>query len=244
MSQPLETILRLQHALNDLRRAEKQLAGVPEWMEELHAEHSARQAEIAAVQEEAAEAARERRHAESAAQDAGERLKHFQRQVSLVRTQREYAALLQEIDTVKSQIKALEEAALGAMERADGAQRRLEEQQGGSADLESRYGEALSRWEREKPDVERQAAAQRAEVAELRQQLPRGTVALFDRVHQRRGDSAVAPVRRSEGSGSIWHCTACNYSVRLQVVADIRSRGILVQCEGCRRFLYVEEDAG
>ena len=116
-------------------------------MEELHAEHSARQAEIAAVEADAEEAAKVRRHAEGASQDAEESLKHFQQQVSRVRTQREYSALLQEIDTVKSQIKALEEEALGALERFDGAQTALTEQRAAFADLDQRYTDAQSKWE-------------------------------------------------------------------------------------------------
>src|SRR5687768_12437856 len=110
-TQHLRTIVRLQRALDELRRAERQLAGVPDWMEELHGQHSARLAEIAAVQEAAEEAARNRRRAEGAIQEAAEKLKHFQQQVSLVRTQREYSALLTEIDTVKASIKSLEEQA-------------------------------------------------------------------------------------------------------------------------------------
>ena len=86
----LRTIVRLQAALDALRRAEKQLSGVPEWMEELHTQHSARLAEIAAVGETAEAAAHERRKAEAAIQDASEKLKHYQQQISLVRTQREY----------------------------------------------------------------------------------------------------------------------------------------------------------
>ena len=36
---------------------------------------------------------------------------------------------------------------------------------------------------------------------------------------------AVAPLRKSVTAGAqIWHCAACNYRVRLQVVADIRGK--------------------
>lgn len=244
MTHPLRSIVRLQRALDELRRAERQLAGVPEWMEDLHGQHAARLAEIAAVQEGAEEAARDRRRAEAAIQDATEKLRHFQQQISLVRTQREYSALLTEIDTVKASIKALEEQALSGIEGYEEAQRRLEEERSAFAELDNRYREALAQWEAERPAVEQQAESLRAEVKQLRADVPRNVLALFDRVHERRGGDAVAPLRRSAtGGGQIWHCAACNYRVRLQVVTDIRSRGSLVQCEGCRRFLFVEEEA-
>jgi predicted nucleic acid-binding Zn-ribbon protein len=245
MDDKLGTVIELQRALDELRQAERQLAGVPEWMEELHAEHSARRAEIAAAEEAAEEALRTRRKAEAATADAEARLKHFQQQVSLVRTQREYSALLQEIDTVKAQIKGLDEQALGSMEQVELQQRRKGELEEAFRDLDGRYGEALARWHEQRPGVEQQAETLRARVAELRARLPRGLVALYERIAERRGGDALAPVRRMDagpGSGQIWHCGACNYRVRLQVVADIRTRGALVQCDGCKRILFVDEE--
>ena len=242
-TQPLHALVRLQRALDELRRAERQLAGVPDWMEELHGQHAARLQEIGAVEEAAEEAARNRRKAEGAIQDAAEKLKHYQQQISLVRTQREYSALLTEIDTVKASIRSLEEQALAGLEGTEEAQARLEQERAAFAELDGRYREALARWEAERPAVEQQAETLRAEVRDLRGALPKNVLALFDRVHERRHGDAVASLRKSgTGAGQIWHCSACNYRVRLQVVADIR-RGSLVQCEGCRRFLHVEEEA-
>jgi predicted nucleic acid-binding Zn-ribbon protein len=241
----LDIVVRLQQAVADLRHAERQLAGVPTWMEELHEEHSASQARIAAEQASAEEADRNRRKAEAATQDAQERLRHYQQQVRQVRTQREYAALLQEIDTVKAQIKALEETALTEMEANEQARQRLEAERSSSADLAARYGEALARWESEKPGVEQQAATLRREVAELREQLPRPVVSTFDRLLDHRSGRAIAPLRRgtAPGTGDSWHCSACNYRVRLQLATDLRTRGVVVQCEGCKRILYVEDEA-
>jgi len=240
----LRTIVRLQAALDALRRADRQLSGVPEWMEELHGQHSARLAEIATVGEAAEAAAHDRRRAEAAIQDASEKLKHYQQQISLVRTQREYSALLTEIDTVKGSIKGLEEQVLAGMEGYEAAQKKLTEERAAFAELDDRYQQALAQWQGERPAVEQQAETLRAEVTQLRSELPRATLTNFERVYERRAGDAVAPLRKSSGPGGpIYHCGGCNYRVRLQVVGEIRNKGSLVQCDGCRRFLYVPEDA-
>jgi uncharacterized protein len=239
MSQQLQTVVRLQRTLDDLRHAETLLEGVPDWMQELHAEHSARWADIEALKEAAEEASRVRRKAETESADAEARLERFQQQISLVRSQREYSALLHEIDLVKGQIRELEDRALAALEEFDRAQKALEEQRGGFQELDDRYREAMQRWEQEKPAVAQQAETLRSEVRSLRQQLPPVVVTLFDRILSRRLGEAVAPLRRT--GGSMWACAACNYWIRLQVVTDIR-RGALVQCEGCKRILYVDEE--
>jgi predicted nucleic acid-binding Zn-ribbon protein len=43
--------------------------------------------------------------------------------------------------------------------------------------------------------------------------------------------------------GTMWHCTACNYNVRPQIVVEIRNNGSLIQCDSCKRILYFEESA-
>lgn len=243
MPRHLDTVIRLQSVVNALEEAERQLAGVPDWMEELHGEHSENLSEIRSLEEEVDASARARRRAEAASADAEEQLKHFQQQVSRVRTQREYAAILQEIDTVKGQIKDLEEQALSQIEAQDTAQEALEGRRKDFEDLDRRYAEALAKWEGEKPEVADRAKLLRDEVEELRSQLPRNLLALFDRILSNRPGDAIAPVRRSDGpGGALHHCAACNYRVRLQVVSDIKSRGALVQCDGCKRILFVPDE--
>jgi len=127
MNPHLETIVELQSDISQLKEADARLHGIPDWMRELHEEHVKRKAEIDALEQAAEEAARERRSAEAVTQDAQEKLKKYQQQINKVSTQREYGALLQEIDTVKNQISASEEQALSALERHDKAQEELKE---------------------------------------------------------------------------------------------------------------------
>src|SRR6476659_5704626 len=153
MSQNLQTILELQQALSQLRDAEKRLHGIPDWMRELHEEHETRKAEIDTIEAAADEAARERRTAEAATQDAQEKLKKYQQQINKVSTQREYGALLQEIDTVKSQISTSEEQALSALDRHDKTEKELADKRESFRELDERYAAELSRWETEKPAI-------------------------------------------------------------------------------------------
>ena len=243
MSQNLQTILELQQALSQLRDADKRLHGIPDWMRELHEEHETRKAEIDTIEAAADEAARERRTAEAAVQDSQEKLKKYQQQINKVSTQREYGALLQEIDTVKGLIATGEEQALSSLEISEKAQKDLETLREGFRDLESRYAAEQTRWEAEKPGIAKLVEGLQTRIATLRQQLPRGVVANFERILERYPGGAVAPVRIIERPGQKqreWHCAACNYRVRPQVVVEIRNDGSLIQCESCKRILYLE----
>jgi predicted nucleic acid-binding Zn-ribbon protein len=245
MNQHLETIVQLQRSLLDLGAAEERLHGIPDWMRDLHDEHSERRAEIESLEESAEMAARERRAAEGAVADAQEKLKKFQQQINRVSTQREYGALLHEIDTVKSEIGAFEEQAFSSFERYEQMQRELVAKRESFGDLDERYGAELARWESEKPEVERQVEALRGQVATLKERLPRALVGQFERILERNRGRALAPLRLIERPGRgprEWHCAVCNYRVRPQVLVEIRNGEGLVQCDSCKRILYLEPE--
>jgi predicted nucleic acid-binding Zn-ribbon protein len=243
MATQLDTIVALNQALVELAQAEAALAGVPDWMRELHSEHSARLAEIKALEEAANTASGERRAAEVAVADTQEKLKHYQQQMSLVTTQREYGALLKEIDTTKAAVAKLEADALSALERVESARKALGEQQAAFAELDTRYQAEMVRWEQEKPAIGARAAALRAQAAQLREALPRAAFAHYERLRGRLGGdplAAVKKVERTSATGPTMHsCGACNYRVRPQVLVEIRNGRELVQCESCKRILYV-----
>jgi uncharacterized protein len=246
MNQNLQNILELQAALTQLREAEQRLHGIPDWMRELHDEHTVRKAEIDALEETAAEAARQRRAAESAVQDAQEKLKKYQQQINKVSTQREYGALLQEIDTVKGQITTSEEQAFSALDQHEKADKELATLRESFREIEERYAAEMVRWEAEKPEVGRQVEALQGRIGDLKQRIPRPVVSQFERILDRYPAGATAPVRPLERPGQKqreWHCAACNYRVRPQVVVEIRNGDALIQCDACKRILYFEEES-
>lgn len=242
----LSRVVSLQRALDHLADAKERLHGIPDWMRELHEEHSAEKEQIAALEKEIEESRLERRSAESEIETLQQKLKRYQQQINTVQNQREYGALLQEIDTVKAEISRLEETAYGSMERREEAESRLEELRKSFEGLDQRYSAELEKWEAQKPEVRREVEALETEIEELREVLPRPQLALFDRILERYGGEALAAIRLVERGGrgpQVWHCQACNYRVRPQVIVEIRSGGNLIQCDSCKRILYVEDTA-
>ena len=246
MAEQLSTIVELQKALNELRAAEELLDGIPDWMQELHDEHSEQKAGIDALAAEVEEAVQAHRTAEAEISDLREKVKHFQEQIGLVRNQREYGALLQEIDGAKQQISDFEEQAINALETQEEASGRLEQEQESFKDLDERYAVELEKWEAQKPDVAKKAETLRGRIEVLRGQVSQQHLAYFERLMTARDGQALAPVQEVvRGKGpKIWHCGACNYRVRPQSVVAIQTQGSIEMCDSCKRLLYIEEDAG
>ena len=244
MSGHLQSIVALHKTKIELVAAEARLGGIPEWMQELHEEHSSRQGEIDAVAAQRDEAERERRAEEAALADAQERAQRYQSQISQVSTQREYTALLKEIDTVKDQIGEHEKKILEAIDQYEQTEKELAELREQFRDLDERYQAELAKWEDEKPAVVQRIEELTRQVEEIRVQLPRPALTIFDRLYERLGSQTLARVVKVQlrGTNAMWHCEACSFSVRPQVVVEIRNDGALTQCDSCKRILYLEDE--
>lgn len=243
MKTHLSLVVRLQQSLDELQANQTQLDGIPDWMQELHGRYSERKSEIDALTETQEEAASERRAAEAEASDYQEKLKTYQEQIGRVRNQREYSALLQEIDTVKENIRQAEERALAAIESHDETQVKLDEERAAFTELDEQYQTELAKWEEQKPEVRHQVDALGKEVKKLEEQLPHNVLDLFRRILERHDGHALALVQKVERVGKgpqIWSCGVCNYRVRPQSVVEITNNGSLVLCDSCRRILYLE----
>ena len=243
----IETIVNLQQAHDELKAAEELLQGIPDWMRELHDEYSARRSEITAIETLIEEADAQRRAAEAEVMDSQEQLKHYQEQIGRVRNQREYSALLQEIDLIKQQIQRSEEQGIEAMERQELERAQLEEERQAFSDLEARYNQELEKWEAQKPDVAKKAEALRDRISVLDEQLPKPILAKYRLIRERFDGVALAQVRELQRVGKgpqMWHCSGCNYRVLPQSLVEIRNNGSVVLCDSCKRILYfVEEES-
>jgi len=237
----IETVVDLQTAHDELNASEALLQGIPEWMRELHEEYSVRRAEIEAIEKAMEEAGGVRRDAEAGVADSQEKLQHYQEQIGRVRNQREYSALLQEIDLIKQQIQGFEEQGINALEAQELEQARLDEAREAFSDLEGRYNEELAKWEGQKPEVAEQAEKLRGRIETLEEQLPAPILQKFKAIQDRFEGSALAQVRELQRAGKsppMWHCSGCNYRVLPQSVVEIRNSGSLVLCDSCKRILY------
>jgi len=213
-------------------------------MREVHDQHRAAVETIQRLEAQIENDERERRAAEAAATDASQKLAQYQEQISRVTTQREYGALLKEIDAIKAKASALEEEALAVIERLDGARRELEQVRGDFSGLDQRYRELLEQWEQERPQVAARLEDVERDIGRLKSQITPHLLRQFERLFDRLGGDALSTAIKMAAVARgpmVWHCSVCNYRVRPQAIVEIKTSGALVQCERCQRFLRVED---
>ncbi len=242
MERVLDTIVDLQQTSVELAQSRELLDGVPESMQELHDRYEGQRSEIGELEEEHQTAELERRAAETDAAACREQIDHYQEQISRVTTQREYGALLSEIDTVRARMSEAEEAALGAIERQDQITARLDELRGAFETVNEAYQEALAEWEEHKPEMRKRVEALEGQVEVFRERLPKPALLQYERLFDRHDGAPLAAIRIVSGSRTpIRHCSHCNYRIRPQVVLQIQTQGLIVPCDSCQRILYLSD---
>ena len=152
-----------------------------------------------------------------------------------VKTNKEYSAVLLEIEEAKQEKAKTEEDILGLMEM----QERLAVD---IKDAEQRFKTREEQARQDEAVVRKKLAAVEAELATVRTQrtsrakeLPVGLLASYDRILRARGGVAVAAV------SSVAVCGGCRVSIRPQAVQELRSGNGLMVCESCGRYLYWQE---
>lgn len=229
----LLSLLKMQELALEIQAAHAVVDGAPAKIEEAEGRFRERNAEYVAIKEryDAIDADRRARSLELAALE--ETRKHYQDSLMQVKNQREYAAVLKEIDAAKASIGDHEEAILASMDEVETLK----------TDLEARAAHI----EAERTIVESELAAVEAASAEARTQIQRAT----DERAQIEGTlpaALVANVKRvEEGRKGIFlvraereSCSACHVRLRPQVYQEIRQASKIHMCGSCRRYLFHE----
>ena len=226
-------LVKMQELALEIQAAHAVVDGAPAKIEEAEGRFRERNAEYVALKEryDAIDADRCARSLELATLE--ETRKHYQDSLMQVKNQREYAAVLKEIDAAKASIGEHEEAILASMDEVETLKTDLEAR---AAHIESERTIV----EKERADVEAASAAAQtgieraaAERAEIEGTLPAALVANVKRVEEGRRGIFLVKVERES-------CSACHVRLRPQVYQEIRRASKIHVCGSCRRYLYAE----
>ncbi len=226
-------LLRIQELALEIRGAVKTVEDAPRKLEENEARFRERNAQYVAIKDQHDEVERDRT---DRTEQLGELEHHRDKSMvdlMKVKNQREYAAMLKEIDTVKAEIAGHEEAILRDMEGLE----KLTEDLQSHAEHIKKEREVVAE---ERREVESDVEAARTKVEELtgerkgiESDLPPRLVQTVRGLELRR--QGVFLAKADNGT-----CLSCFVRIRPQVFQEIKLASALHPCGSCRRYLYHE----
>lgn len=237
----LEGLLKLQRIENRLRAAKTKLARCRRTV--LFQENQLRtlQSGLEAKQEEIKMTRIQADRLELELKERDEYIAKLRSQLNLARTNKEYSAILTELNTAKADDAKLESQVLELMKN-------LEADQAACAEIQKQIDEQKARVEEIRKEAEVKAAeyqkdidAIQVEWDEAAKQVPAEILSLFVRVAETYDGEAMAAIEKSGEHSASYSCGGCFMGLPAEMVNILSTKDEILRCTNCTRILYLKE---
>jgi len=218
-----------------LAELQERQAAVPVEVARLEKELLAFESEVEKEKAALSDIQKERRRLEMELMGVESRIQKYQGQLAEVKTNKEYQAMVHEIDGCKAERATLDEKILLDMEAAEKTQaaarvhdERLREKRQETEKGRQALRERMTGLQAEKQRLE-------GERESLQKTIPARMIDPFLKISKQRKGLGLVPVR-----GEL--CGGCHVRVMPKLIQEIRRSTFLITCDSCKRFLYVFED--
>jgi len=232
----LDRLYLLQEVLIEVHVKTEKRERTPEHLAHIEAAYREARSQREETERTLTRAAERRKTLESEILDLNEKLKKYQGQLQTVKTNREYGALLNELDVVKRDVRTREDEILALEESSAAAAAELERRNEAFPAEEADYEEQMKEWRAEQAALAEEIAKAEAQAKALRAELDNRLLSTFDRLARVRAGIAVAKVDMVGTQTAA--CSACHVRLRPQLLSDLRLARETVTCESCKRILY------
>jgi predicted nucleic acid-binding Zn-ribbon protein len=173
-----------------------------------------------------------------------ERVSKLRTGLNTARTNKEYAAILMQINTHKADNSKIEEQALRIMQEADAIQAEADEMQ---ARIEAEQGRLDEIRQSSRQEIEKlngmmeDLSAQRVDAV---QNVPREALAVFERIAENYDGEAMAAVEiHGKKPPHQYVCGGCYMGLNAEHANALRVRDEIRRCDNCGRILYLAPQA-
>ena len=231
MNTPLEQLYRLQDRLRFVSAREKERDTIPAELTEVDREYREKVDAVERLKRRLSDAEVERRRANAELSEHRDRLRKYQSQLRAVQNQREYGAVLNEIDGVEKLVRSAEDRILSLDEEVQTSTKELASREELLPLETEQHEERLKDWRVTQRQINDELAGAQEEIARLEAGMhPRDRVE-FSRLMEKKGGQAIVLV-----SGV--SCSACHVKVRPAALQALKAGRDIIYCDSCKRILY------
>ncbi len=174
---------------------------------------------------------KKRRDVEVEAQDAKTLTLKYKRQLSDVRTNKEYTSLLHEIAETEKKGDSLEEEIISEMLKADDIEEEIKSATQKAERAKAKFTKELEALLKKKTEQEELKANLLVEKDNLLPNIPKDQIALYNKISIINNGISLSVV-----TGEF--CSMCHMRIRPQVLNELRAENSIILCENCGRILH------
>ncbi len=161
-----------------------------------------------------------------------EEIKKFQTQLYQIKSNKEYKALVDQIEGLKADNSVLEEEIITFFDEIDEANKKISEVEQNSKEEERKLKQAEERIKKEISQINDELSKLNEEREKIIPNVDKITLGKYE--HILKNKDGLAMVRVIGGA-----CRGCHMNVPPQVINEIKMKQELIICENCSRILYI-----
>ena len=232
MHKDLEALLDLHRADVELRKHDLRLVELPKQKAAIEERILKERQSLDSAKAALDQTAKDRKRLEGEVQDLETKRSKYKGQLAEVKTNKEYTALLREIENVEGQIRSREDTILEEMERIESGQAAVKKEEAAFKVVEAERRQEIRAIDGEIAAEKTARAAVETRRAGIASALPADLMTEYARISKARG-SALAEAK--DGG-----CSACHVKLRPQVFLDVKRNDAVRTCSSCSRILYFD----
>lgn len=234
MQSDLEMLLKLQVIDYDLGELERSKEYLPDMMDNLRREMEETETLCNTTEKDLSDSKVLQKNLELEIAVKQDELKRFQAQMMAIKTNKEYDALVGQIDSVKGVINEKETQLLEVIEK-------IEKLQSDSVDFSKKFKEIRERNTKELSTLQEKmdSVGSKMQIKEdernnITVRIPKRTMSVYERVRKSRGGTVVVTVKKRA-------CGACYKALPPHRIQEIKRGDQIITCDNCGRMLVWQD---
>lgn len=234
MREQLRSLWKLQQLDIEIAQLELQKESIPQKIQQTSQKIKLKEEELQGKHEKNNTFFTQRRRLEQDIEEARDRIRRYKTQLLQVKTNREYQALLHEINTEETKISAYEEESFEMLAESEELSHEIEKMSTELGKKREKFDKYKKELEEEFTRVGNTLRIKQEKRMSLTEKLDRMFLAKYEQV--KKGRSGIGVVEISEST-----CTGCNTIIPPQFISEIRAGNKILTCEQCGRILVWRE---
>ncbi|MFC1828023.1 zinc ribbon domain-containing protein [Thermodesulfobacteriota bacterium] len=235
MKKHIENLVKLQHVETESRKIAAKLNDVSQRFEALDAGLSEFERTMEEEEKQISEMKKKYREHESDVEMNISRIKKSQAKLSAVKENREYQAILKEIEDLKAMNSRIEDEMLESLEFTEGAEDAVSAKQVELSRLSEHVKKEKENIRKETEQGKKMLAQLETECQEYYRIIDADLLKKFMKIKEQHGGKiAIVPVKSAV-------CQGCNMNIPPQMYNELYSGDALKFCPNCQRIIYVEK---
>jgi len=227
----IEKLLVLQDRDRRIAQLKSERARIPEQTAATEQSLKAGSARLDSLRDEAKHIEADRRKLEIDVEARRGQIAKYRMQLSLIKSNTEYQALLKEIAKVEKEIDAVETQELEVMVKSDQLQPAVKQEQATLKEITAKAEAERAELQKRSATVEQELARLQTERQKLAEEADPDALYRYERLMHSKSDFAIVPIRNG-------NCGGCHLNIPPQLVHNAKNGTTLTSCDYCGRILY------